>query len=99
MTPKASKEASGFKSGTCARATLDMAASPYLIRRGRCGFWPLEDSGWMTRPSMAAHMMILRANPGIIGGASKDKDVGKPYHEIESIAAAKLSGTYGRGDD
>lgn len=45
-----------------------MEESPYLTRTGWNGLCPLDESGWTIRPSMAAHMTILRAIPGIMRG-------------------------------
>lgn len=43
-----------------------MDASPYLILADWKGFCPLEDNGWMMRPSTAAKIKTLRARPGMV---------------------------------
>lgn len=70
ITPKASNEVPAAEvSGTWSRDAGLIDASPYLNRTGWKGFWPLDDNGWMMRPSIAAQTMIFRAIPGIVRGA------------------------------
>jgi hypothetical protein len=65
--PNASNDESGAEvSGIWSRGTADMDESPYLILTGWDGRCPFVGSGWMMRPSMAAHMRIFRESPGMM---------------------------------
>ncbi len=66
--PKASNDELGLDvSGRVSRPIGEIEASTYLSLRGGDGRWSfLELIGWITRPSTAAHMRILRARPDIL---------------------------------
>lgn len=73
MMPKTSNDESGAEvSGTWSRESEESDASPYLTLTGWNGFCPLDESGWMISPSMAAQMTSFLAIPVILWSGHQD---------------------------